>query len=405
MNDNKVIIDELALKKKRVIIRVDFNVPLDEQLNITDDTRIRSTLPTINYAIDEGAKVILCSHLGRPNGKTDPRLSLAPMIKRLQRLLGKEVQFVDDCIGPKVEKTVNRMKSGDVLLLENLRFYLGEEENDEGFARALARLADVYVNDAFGTVHRSHASVTGITKFVSKCAVGFLMKKEIDYLEGAMVNPARPFAAILGGAKVSGKLGVVENLGNKVDKVIIGGGMAFTFYKALGYEVGNALVENGMLEMAMEIRNHARERGVKFYLPVDCVIAQSRDPYAETKIVPMQEIPRDWYPLDIGPATVRLFTEALENTKTILWNGPMGLFEVDAFSRGTLAIAHAVANAYALTIVGGADTAVALHRAGVSENISFISTGGGSALQLLEGRDLPGLVALPARKDEEPRRA
>jgi phosphoglycerate kinase len=395
MNMHKVTIEDLKIKKKRVIIRVDFNVPLDEHLNITDDTRIRSALPTINYAIDEGAKVILCSHLGRPNGKIDPRLSLAPVVKRLQRLLGKEVAFAPDCIGPQVEKMVGQMKSGDVLLLENLRFHPGEQKNDEAFSKALARLADVYVNDAFGTAHRNHASVTGITKFVPQCAAGFLMKKEIDYLEGAMANPARPFVAILGGAKVSGKLGVVENLGKKVDKVIIGGGMAFTFYKALGYEVGGSL--------AMDIRNHARARGVKFYLPVDCVVAQSRDPSAETKIVPMQEIPKDWMALDIGPASVKLFTEALANAKTILWNGPMGLFEMDAYSRGTFAVAHAVANAYALTIVGGADTALAVYRAGESENISFISTGGGAALQLLEGNELPGLAVLPSRA-EEPQR-
>jgi phosphoglycerate kinase len=403
MNMHKLTIEDLNIKKKRVIIRVDFNVPLDDQLNITDDTRIRSALPTINYAIDEGAMVILCSHLGRPDGKIDPRLSLAPVVRRLQRLLGKEVAFAPDCIGPQVEKMVNQMKPGDVLLLENLRFHSGEQQNDEGFSKSLAHLAEVYVNDAFGTVHRNHASVTGITKFVSECAAGFLMKKEIDYLEGATANPARPFVAILGGAKVSGKLGVVENLGKKVDKVIIGGGMAFTFYKALGYEVGNSLVEDGMLQMAMEIRNHARARGVKFYLPVDCVVAQSRDPSAETKIVPMQEIPKDWMALDIGPASVKLFTEALANAKTILWNGPMGLFEIDAYCRGTFAVAHAVANAYALTIVGGADTALAVHRAGESENISFISTGGGAALQLLEGKELPGLAVLPGRVEESQR--
>lgn len=401
MNVHKVTIEDLKIKKKRVIIRVDFNVPLDEQLNITDDTRIRSTLATINYAIDEGAKVILCSHLGRPAGVKDPRLSLAPIVKRLQRLLGKEVQFAPDCIGPHVEKRVDRMRPGDVLLLENLRFHSGEQENDEVFAKALAQLADVYVNDAFGTAHRNHASVTGITKFVSERAIGFLMQKEINFLEGAMANPVRPFVAILGGAKVAGKLGVVENLGKKVDKVIIGGGMAFTFYKAMGYGVGNSLVEDGMLQTAMDIRNHARGRGVKFYLPVDCVVAQSRDPGAETKIIPMQEIPKDWMALDIGPASVKLFTEALANAKTILWNGPMGVFERDAYSRGTFAVAHAVANAYALTIVGGADTAMAIHRAGESENISFISTGGGAALQLLEGEELPGLAVLPARKDEE----
>ena len=397
MNMHKVMLDEVDLKKKRVIIRVDFNVPLDDQLNITDDTRIRSALPTINYAIDEGAKVILCSHLGRPAGQPDPRLSLAPLVKRLQRLLGKEVQFAGDCIGPQVERLVAKMQPGDVLLLENLRFHPGETKNDPEFARALARLADVYVNDAFGAAHRSHASVAGITQFVPVCTAGFLMKKEITYLEGATANPARPFVAILGGAKVSGKLRVIDNLGKRVDKVIVGGGMAFTFYKAMGYEVGGSLVEDSMLAAANDIQAHARERGVKFYLPVDCVVAESRASGAESKIVPMQEIPKGWYGLDIGPASVRLFTEALENAKTILWNGPMGMFEVDAYSRGTFAIAHAVANAYALTIVGGADTALSVHRAGESENMSFISTGGGAALELLEGNELPGLAALPNR--------
>jgi phosphoglycerate kinase len=395
MNMHKVTIEDVDVKNKRVIIRVDFNVPLDEQLKITDDTRIRSTLPTINYAIDEGAKVILCSHLGRPNGKPDPKLSLAPVAKRLQRLLGKEVLFAPDCIGPQVERMVSAMNPGDVILLDNLRFHPGEEQNDERFIKKLGGLADVYVNDAFGTAHRNHASVTGITRHVPVSAAGFLMRTEINYLKGAMANPTRPFVAILGGAKVSGKLGVIENLGKKVDKVIIGGGMAFTFYKALGYEVGDSLVEDEMLHTALEIRNHARERGIKFYLPVDCVVAQNKSPAAETKIVPMQEIPKDWVALDIGPASVKLFTEALTNAKTILWNGPMGMFERDAYSRGTFAVAHAVAESFALTIVGGADTALAVHRAGQSENISFISTGGGAALQLLEGKELPGLASLP----------
>jgi phosphoglycerate kinase len=398
MNLNKQTIDDLELHGKRVFIRADFNVPLDENLNITDDTRIRSTLPTINHAIDEGARVILASHLGRPSGKPDPRLSLAPVAKRLQRFLKKDVLFLPDCIGPEVEGAVAKMLDGDVVLLENLRFHPEEQANDEGFAKALARLADTYVNDAFGTVHRSHASVTGITKFVKTSAAGFLMKKEIEYLEGAVANPTRPFVAVLGGAKVSGKLGVINNLQKKVDKVIIGGGMAFTFFKALGLEVGNSLVEPSMLEVALEMRETARANDVKFYLPVDCVVATGMEPGAETKIVPVQEIPKGWTALDIGPASVRLFTEALANAKTILWNGPMGVFEMDAYSRGTFAVAHAVANAYALTIVGGGDTALAVHRAGESENISFISTGGGAALQLLEGKPLPGLVALPNRE-------
>ena len=397
MNIRKRIIEDLQLRGKRVIIRADYNVPLDDSLQITDDTRIRSTLPTINRAVDEGAKVILCSHLGRPKGKFDPKYSLAPVAKRLQRLLGKEVTFAPDCIGAAVESLVAKMQPGDVMLLENLRFHPEEEKNDEGFSKALASLADVYINDAFGAAHRAHASTVGITKYIPEAAAGYLLKKEIEYLEGAVENPVRPFVAILGGAKVSGKIGVIENLGKRVDKVIIGGGMAFTILKAMGLEIGQSLVENDMLDFAKGVQDHAFSSGVKFYLPVDCVVAASREPGAETKIVPVQEIPKGWYGLDIGPASVKLFSEAVQDAKTILWNGPMGMFEVDAFARGTLAMAHSVANAYALTIVGGGETALAIHRAGESESISFISTGGGAALELLEGKTLPGLAALPNR--------
>jgi phosphoglycerate kinase len=397
MNLRKQTIDDVVLRDKRVIIRADFNVPLDDSHQITDDTRIRSTLPTINRAVDDGAKVILCSHLGRPNGTFDPKYSLAPVAKRLGRLMGKDILFAPDCIGPAVEGLVAKMKPGDVLLLENLRFHQGEEENDDAFSKALAALGDVYINDAFGAAHRTHASIVGITKFIPASAAGFLLKKEIEYLEGAVENPVRPFVAILGGAKVSGKIGVIENLGKRVDKVIIGGGMAFTFLKAKGTEIGNSLVEHDMLDFAKGIEDHALSRGVKFYLPVDCVVAASREPGAESKIVPVQEIPKGWYGLDIGPASVKLFNEAVQNAKTILWNGPMGVFEIDAYARGTFAMAHAIADAYALTIVGGGETALAVHRAGESENMSFISTGGGAALELLEGKQLPGLTALPDR--------
>ncbi|MEK6560365.1 MAG: phosphoglycerate kinase, partial [Nitrospirota bacterium] len=371
---NKLTIRDVNIRNKRVFIRVDFNVPLNSELNITDDTRIRSALPTINYAIDEGAKIILASHLGRPKGKKNPALTLFTVVKRLRRLLNKDVMFLDDCIGPEVEKVVNNMESGEVVLLENLRFYPGEEGKDDEFAKKLAALADVYVNDAFGTSHRSHASVTGITKYVRPAVAGFLVKKEIEYVDGVMANPARPFVAILGGAKVSGKLGMIENLGKKVDKVIIGGGMAFTFLKAMGYEVGNSLVEPEMIDISIQIYNSARQRGIKFYLPVDCVVAPSMEPGAETMIVTVQEIPKDWIALDIGPASVKLFTEAIANARTILWNGPMGVFEIDAFSRGTFAVAHAIAESYALTIVGGGDTANAVDKARESENMSFIST-------------------------------
>jgi len=391
---NKLTIRDVNIRNKRVFIRVDFNVPLNSELNITDDTRIRSALPTINYAIDEGAKIILASHLGRPKGKRNPALTLATVVKRLQRLLNKDVMFLDDCLGTEVENAINNMEPGDVVLLENLRFYPGEEGKDDEFAKKLAALADVYVNDAFGTSHRSHSSVVGITKYVRPAVAGFLVKKEIEYVDGVMANPARPFVAILGGAKVSGKLGMIDNLGKKVDKVIIGGGMAFTFLKAMGYEVGNSLVEPDMLDISIKIYNSARERSIKFYLPVDCVVAPNLEPGSETMIVPVQEIPKDWKALDIGPASVKLFTEAIANARTILWNGPMGVFEIDAFSRGTFAVAHAIAESYALTIVGGGDTANAVDKARESENMSFISTGGGAVLQMLEGKPLPGIMAL-----------
>ena len=394
----KLTIEDLQIKGKRVFIRADLNVPFDDNMVITDDRRIRSTLPTVNYAIDEGAKVIIGSHLGRPKGKVEPRFSLAPVAKRLQRLLNKEVLFATDCLGPQVEGMVSKMKNGDVLLLENLRFHPGEEKNDDSFSKSLAKLADFYVNDAFGAAHRTHASTAGITKFLPSAA-GFLLKKEIEYLKGVVDNPVRPFVAVLGGAKVSGKIGVLENLANKVDKVIVGGGMAYTFIKAMGYEIGDSLVESDMLDMAVSIIDRLKRNNVKFYLPVDSVIAQSLEPGAETKIVTAQEIPKGWRALDIGPASVKLFSEALQNAKTIIWNGPMGVFEIDAFSRGTFSIAHAVADAYALTIVGGGDTDYAVHRAGVSDAITFISTGGGASLQLLEGKDLPGISALTDRKD------
>jgi phosphoglycerate kinase len=331
---NKLTIEDIDIKGKRVFIRADFNVPLDENLIINDDRRIRSTLPTINYAIDEGAKVILSSHLGRPKGKVDPKYSLAPVAKRLQRLLNKEVVFAPDCVGSQVENLVSKMKDGDVLLLENLRYHPEEEKNDEDFARALAKLADVYVNDAFGAAHRAHASTVGITKFLPSAA-GFLLKQEIEYLKGAIDNPVKPFVAILGGAKVSGKIGVLEHLVSKVDKVVVGGGMAFTFIKAMGYEIGDSIVEDGMLETAQRIRKKLQENGIKFYLPVDCVIAQSTGPGAVIKIVPTLEIPKGWRALDIGPASVKLFSVVIQDAKTVLWNGPMGMFEMDAFSRGT----------------------------------------------------------------------
>jgi phosphoglycerate kinase len=388
-------LDEIKdLAGKRIFLRVDFNVPLDEKGNITDDTRIRAVLPTINYALDCSAKVIIASHLGRPKGEKNPKYSMAPAAKRLSRLLDKDVTLAPDCIGNTVTSLVDSMKPGDVIMLENLRFYPGEEKNDPEFARSLANLAEIYVNDAFAVSHRAHASVEAITRFLPVIAAGFLMKNEMGFFDRAMKNPVHPLIAILGGAKVSGKIEVIDNLLTKVDKIIVGGGMAFTFLKALGYGIGKSLVEEQLLETALATYNKAREKGIKFYLPVDCVVADRFDPAAEIKITPIQEIPNDWMALDIGPATTTLFSEALQNAKTIIWNGPMGVFEMDAFSRGTFAMVSAVANSYALTIVGGGDTDVAVHRAGEFAKISYISTGGGAFLELLEGKKLPGIRVL-----------
>ena len=387
-------INDLDISGKRLFIRVDFNISLDDMGNIKDDTRIRGVLPTINYALDEGAKVILASHMDRPKGKIDRKLSLEPVARRLGRLLKKDVVMAKDCIGDEVKKIIDGMNSNYVVLLENLRFHIGEEQNDEGFAKELARLADVYINDAFAMSHRAHASVVAITKFFDVCGAGFLMKKELNYFARAMENPARPLVAIIGGAKVSNKLGALENLVKKVDKIIVGGGMAFTFLKALGYDVGKSLVEDTLIDTAHKILESAKERKVKFYLPVDCVVADKFDPEAETKITTVQEIPKDWMGLDIGPASTTLFAQALQDAKTIIWNGPMGVFEMDAFSRGTSAMVSNVANSYALTIVGGGDTDVAVNEAGELNKMSYISTGGGAFIDLLEGRPLPGIEAL-----------
>ena len=393
-------IDEIEIREKKVLFRFDFNVPLDASLNITDEMRIREVLPSIQHALDEKARVIMMSHLGRPKGKAVPEMSLAPVAKRLSLLLGKEVLLAPDCIGEEVRRMADALKPGDILLLENLRFHREEEKNDEAFAADLARIADVYVDDAFGNAHRTHASNVGITRFVPMCAAGFLIKRELAYFKKALDKPARPFVAIVGGAKVSGKLQAVSNLIRKVDKMIIGGGMAFTFLKALGYDVGKSLVEEDLLDRATEVMKTARESGVKFYLPVDCVIAEAREAGADTRIVPVQEMDPRWMGLDIGPATVLLFSEALEDAQTIVWNGPMGVFEIDAFSRGTTALAHAMANSSALTIVGGGDTDVAVHQSGVSDKITFISTGGGASLELLEGKILPAVAALDRCGDE-----
>ena len=391
---NKLSITDIDLKGKRVFIRVDFNVPLDENQNVTDTTRIVAALPTINKAREMGARVILASHLGRPKGQVNPKYSLEPVALKLQEIIEAPVAFAPDCVGSEVETMVNNMKDGEILLLENLRFHKEEEKNDEEFSKSLARLCDVYINDAFGTAHRAHASTAGITKHVSTSAAGFLLKREVDYLKGAVENPVRPFVAIIGGAKVSGKIAVLENLADKVDKVIVGGGMANTFFKAMGHEVGSSLCEDEMLETANNIIKKFKDNNVKLYLPIDCVIAQEADEKAITKVVPLQEVPADWKILDIGPASSRLFQEALDDAKTIVWNGPMGLFEMDPFSRGTFALAQSVASAHALTIIGGGDSVLAVNRAGVAQDVSFISTGGGASLELLEGKNLPGVAAL-----------
>ena len=387
-------IDQLDISGKRIFLRVDFNVPIDKSGSITDDTRIRAVLPTLNYALSKNGKIILASHLGRPKGKPEPEFSLAPVARRLGELLKNEVKLAPDCIGPEAEKMAAAMKPGDVLLLENLRFHKEEEKNDPGFAQALAKLADVYVNDAFAVSHRAHASVEGVTKFFQDKAAGFLMRDELHYLGKVMEAPARPLVAVIGGAKVSGKLEVLQNLAPRVDRLIIGGGMAFTFLKSMGMEVGKSLVEGDLLKTAKEILEGANKKGVKVYLPVDCVVADKMDPAAQTKVVPRDKIPAGWMGLDIGPETLARFGEALGDAKTILWNGPMGVFEMEPFSKGTMGMVRQIVNSGAMSVVGGGDTDTAVHKSGLADKISYISTAGGAFLELLEGKKLPGVEAL-----------
>ena len=387
-------IKELDVSGKKVLVRVDLNVPMDKHQNITDDTRIRSVLSTLRYVLDNNGALIIMSHMGRPKGKVVPELSLAPVAKRLGRLLKLNVKMATDCIGPDVKKMVDEMETGDILLLENLRFYPGEQANEDEFARKLASFCDIYINNAFAVSHREHASVSAITKFARQSAAGFLLIKELDYFHAAMDNPRRPLVAIVGGAKVSSKLGALKNMLSRVNKFIIGGAMANTFLKSQGFNLGKSMVEADLVEEAGKIMKQAISEGIKFYLPVDAVVASQIDPKAESKIVPIQEVPEDWMALDIGPATSRLFAEVLDDAKTIVWNGPMGIFEMDAFSRGTVSMVHSVANSYALTIVGGGDTDVAVHSAGQSDRFSYISTGGGAFLYLMEGKILPGVAAL-----------
>lgn len=384
---------DIDLAGKTVFIRVDFNVPLDKNQNITDDTRIKAVLPTINHCLDAKAKIILASHLDRPKGP-DPKLSLAPVARRLSRLIEKTVIFAPDCIGPEVQQLKKQLQPGDILLLENLRFHPEEQKNDPEFARQLMEGVDVYVDDAFAVAHRAHASVHAVTRFAPVCVAGFLMADEIRYFHQALEDPARPLVAILGGAKISSKLTALRNLLEHVDKLIVGGAMANTFLKAKGYEIGKSLVDDTLIDTAREIMETAARKGVKFYLPVDCVVATSLDIRADAKITPVQEVPPDWLIADIGPATITLFSEAIQNARTIIWNGPLGAFEIENFSRGTLAMVHHVANSFALTIVGGGDTDVAIHKAGEAHRFSYISTGGGAFVELLEGKKLPGIQAL-----------
>ena len=386
-------VDQIELKGKRVFIRVDFNVPQDEKGNITDDTRILLSLPTIRFVSEAGGKVILASHLGRPKGKKDPKFSLAPVAKRLSELLRKKVALATDCIGQEVQKQVEGLKEGEVLLLENLRFHPEEEKNQEAFSKALASLCDVYVNDAFGTAHRAHASTEGMTRFVKTVAAGFLMMKEVESLEKALVNPQKPYVAILGGAKVSDKIGVIQNLLDKVTTLLIGGGMAYTFLKAERFQVGKSLVEEDQIDFSRNLLEKAKGK-ITFLLPSDHVAAERMDIQSKREVVKNDKIPSGWICLDIGPETVMSFSKEIDAAKTIVWNGPMGVFELRPFSQGTFAIAKAIARSTAFSIVGGGDSVAAVNQAGVANRISHISTGGGASLEFLEGKKLPGIEAL-----------
>jgi phosphoglycerate kinase len=393
----KLTVDDLDIKGRRVLMRVDFNVPLEDG-KVANDKRIKAALPTIQNIVDRGGRLILMSHLGRPKGTRVPEMSLQPCISVLNHLLNKEVGFINDCIGDEVEAVVGKLEDGDVLLLENLRYYKEETDNDPDFAKKLAELGELYVNDAFGTAHRAHASTEGVTHFFNQCAAGYLMLKELDYLGRVMQNPERPFAAILGGAKISGKIDVITNLLPKVDNVIIGGGMIFTFFKAMGLEIGNSLLEDNKVNYARDI---LAEGGEKIILPVDCMVSDAFDFKARKlgvlKEVKAQEIPAGWIGLDIGSQTIQSFSTILESSKTIVWNGPMGVFEIDETARGTYAVANILADVTdrgATTVIGGGDSASAVNKAGVADRVSHVSTGGGASLEFIEGKTLPGVAAL-----------
>ena len=398
----KHFIEDLKLEGQRVLTRVDFNVPMNDELQIIDNGRIAAALPTIRYILEQGGKAILMSHLGRPEGERKEHLSLKPAAEELSRLLGQPVTLAPDCVGTEVETLVKVMQNGDVLLLENLRFHKAETKNEEEFCNSLGKLGDVYVNDAFGTAHRAHASTTGVAEYIPETAVGYLMRRELQFLGGAVTDPVRPFAAILGGAKVSDKIKVIEKLLEKVQTLIIGGGMACTFLKAQGYKIGGSLLEEDSLDLAKELINKAREKGVEFLLPIDLVIAERFENNAATKIVASEEgAPDGWLILDIGPKSAEKFGDSILGSGTVLWNGPMGVFEMETFSKGTYAIAQILATATdngAVTIIGGGDSAAAIQMSGLSERINHVSTGGGASLEFLEGKELPGVSAIQQSK-------
>jgi len=389
---NKKSIKDINIQGKRVLMRADFNVPLNKDLRIEDDTRITAALPTIKYAVEQGARLIIMSHLGRPKGVSETE-RLTPVAARLSELLGKKVQKLNDCIGDEVKKAVMAMKDGDVILLENVRFYKEEEKNDPEFAKKLASLGEIYVNDAFGTAHRAHASTEGVTKYIKVCVAGFLLAKEIEYFEKALSNPPKPFVAILGGAKVSDKIMVIENLMKKVDAILIGGGMAYTFLKAQGMEIGSSKLEADKIDVAKSIIAKAKQLGVRLVLPVDHLIADKFDAVSNTKVV-TDTIPQGWMALDVGPKTVDEFKKELRNAKMIIWNGPLGVFEITKFSRGTEDVARFIAGLKTISIIGGGDTASAIAKFGLEHAMTHISTGGGASLEYMEGKVLPGVAAL-----------
>lgn len=391
MNEKKSVKD-IDVKGKRVFVRVDFNVPMEDG-KVTDDTRIRAALPTIQYLIDEGAKVILASHLGRPKGEVKDELRLTAAGERLAELLGKPVNKLDESVGDNVKAVIADMQAGDVVLLENVRFHAGEEKNDADLSKQFAALADVYVNDAFGAAHRAHATTAGIAEHLPAVS-GFLMQKELDVLGKALANPERPFTAIIGGSKVKDKIGVINHLLEKVDNLIIGGGLSYTFTKAQGYEVGTSLLEEDKIELAQSFMQKAKDKGVNFYMPVDAVVADEFSKDANTKVVPIEEIPADYMGLDIGPKTREIYADVIKNSKLVIWNGPMGVFEMDVFANGTKAVAEAMAQTEGYTVIGGGDSAAAVEKFGVAEKMSHVSTGGGASLEFMEGKELPGVVAL-----------